>query len=76
MATIYNSENLRHIFQSSFNLDTWTAMLKDFFRATELRATPEKLDSNDIGEGYYLGAMDTTDFYRIGFFYYKIKMPG
>ena len=47
--------------------------MRDFFQANELRVTPEKLDSTDGEEGYYLGAIDTNDFYRIGLFYYNIN---
>ena len=43
-------------------------MLRHYFHATELKAEPELIDGTTEDEqGYYLGALDTTDSYRIGF---------
>ena len=47
--------------------------MQNFFGATELRHTPERLDTPDIGQGYYLGCIDTSDSYRIGLFRYEIS---
>ena len=70
--TTYTDTQLRNIFQSPFNPDEWQNLLQDFFDATELRRIPEELDAVDIGKGYYLGCIDTSDSYRIGLFYYEI----
>ncbi|TWV14347.1 N-6 DNA methylase [Bacteroidaceae bacterium HV4-6-C5C] len=71
---IYNQESLRQLFQQKFNLDNWYSLLRVFFQASELKANPEKMVSTSIeGQGYYLGAINTTDNYRIGLFYYDIK---
>ena len=71
---IYSKENLRHIFQQQFNMNEWQQMLQHYFQATELRAKPERIDGTTEDEqGYYLGAIDTTDSYRIGLFYYRIQ---
>ncbi len=72
MATVYSSDNLRAIFQSSFNLAQWYTVLQNLFQASELKSTPEKIINNTTDEGYYLGCIDTTDGYRIGLFHYKI----
>jgi len=49
-------------------------MLQHYFHATELRAERERIeDTDDEEQGYYLGAIDTTDNYRIGLFYYQIQ---
>ena len=71
MAT-YTDTQLRNIFQSPFNPDEWQNILQNFFGATELRRIPEELDAQDIGQGYYLGNIDTTDSFRIGLFRYDI----
>ena len=70
----YTKDNLRQIFQQPFNANEWQKMLHQYFRATELRAEPECIDgTTDDEQGYYLGAIDTTDSYRIGLFYYQIQ---
>ena len=70
----YTKDNLRQIFQQSFNAKEWQQMLQHYFQATELRAEPERIDGTTEDEqGYYLGAIDTTDSYRIGLFYYQIQ---
>ena len=49
-------------------------MLRQYFHATELKAERERIDDTpDDEKGYYLGAIDTTDSYRIGLFYYQIQ---
>lgn len=72
--TTYSKDTLRHIFQLPFNANEWQNMLQYYFHATELRKEPEQIDRKTDGEqGYYLGAINTTDSYRIGLFYYKIQ---
>ena len=74
MATTYTSDTLRNLFQSSFNLTDWYAFLLNFFHANELKQIPERiLGGNDEDEGYYLGSIDTTDYFRIGLFQYRIR---
>ena len=70
----YTKDNLRQIFQQPFNANEWQQMLRHYFQATELRAEPERIEGTTEDEqGYYLGAIDTTDSYRIGLFYYQIQ---
>lgn len=70
----YSKENLRQIFQQPFNEEGWLNMLRQYFHATELKAERERInDTPDDEKGYYLGAIDTTDSYRIGLFYYQIQ---
>lgn len=69
----YSKDNLRQVFQLPFSQHDWQMMLFNFFHATELKAEPERIDGTaDDEQGYYLGAIDTTDSYRIGLFYYQI----
>ena len=70
----YTKDNLRQIFQQPFNQERWQTMLQHYFHATELRAERERIeDTDDEEQGYYLGAINTTDNYRIGLFYYQIQ---
>ena len=70
----YTKDNLRQIFQQPFNQEEWQNMLQHYFHATELRVEPERIDDTpDDEKGYYLGAINTTDNYRIGLFYYQIQ---
>ena len=70
----YSKDNLRQIFQQPFNEEGWQNMLWQYFHATELKAERERIDDTpDDEKGYYLGAIDTTDNYRIGLFYYQIQ---
>ena len=70
----YSKETFRHIFQHPFDLQEWQQMLQHYFHATELKAVPERIEGTaDDEKGYYLGAIDTTDSYRIGLFYYEVK---
>lgn len=74
MATTYTSDTLRNLFQSSFNLTDWYSFLLNFFHANELKQIPERiLGGNTEDEGYYLGNIDTTDYFRIGLFHYRIR---
>ena len=71
---IYSKETLRQIFQQPFNEEGWQNMLWQYFHATELKAERERInDTPDDEKGYYLGALDTSDSYRIGLFYYQIQ---
>ena len=71
---IYSKDNLRQIFQQPFNAHEWQQMLQHYFQATELKAEPERIEGmTEDEQGYYLGAIDTTDSYRIGLFYYQIQ---
>ena len=74
MKTTYTDEQLRSLFQSSFNINVWCKFLHDFFEAQEIKAIPEKIDTNSAtaDDGYYLGNLD-NDGFRIGMFYYEIK---
>ena len=74
MKAIYTDEQLRSLFQSSFNINVWCKFLHDFFEAREIKAIPEKIDTNSAtaDDGYYLGNLD-NDGFRIGMFYYEIK---
>ena len=72
MATMYTPDNLRTLFQSSFNLAQWYLFLQHFFHASKLKEIPERIIENTSDEGYYLGNIDTTDSYRIGLFQYNI----
>ena len=70
----YTKDTLRQIFQQPFSQQEWQTMLQNYFHASELRAEPEPINgSSDDEKGYYLGALDTTDSYRIGLFYYQIQ---
>ena len=70
----YSKDNLRQIFQEPFNQEGWQNMLRHYFHASELKAERERIDDTpDDEKGYYLGAIDTTDNYRIGLFYYQIQ---
>ena len=74
MATTYTSDTLRNLFQSSFDLTQLYSFLLNFFRANELKQIPELiLGGGTEDEGYYLGSIDTTDYFRIGLFHYRIR---
>lgn len=60
------------MFQSSFNLSNWYSFLEDFFHASELKSSPERIIGGTTDEGYYLGNIETEDSYRIGLFQYNI----
>ena len=69
----YSKENLRQIFQQPFSMNEWQQMLQHYFRASELRVEPERInDTPDDEAGYYLGKLN-TDPYSIGLFYYQIQ---
>lgn len=54
MACTYTQHTLRQIFQSSFNMADWYLFMQNFFHATELKKTPEKISIHGGQEdGYY-----------------------
>ena len=70
----YTSNEFKQLFQSQFDINSWVSVLKDFFRADELRQKAEYIsDTEGNDKGFYLGALNTTDSYRIGLFYYEIS---
>ena len=73
MAT-YKPEELRLIFRNKFDKSQWIKLLRELFNATELRVTPEPItDFDSVNKGYYLGNIETTDYFRIGLFHYEIN---
>lgn len=74
MSQLYSNQQLREIFQSPFNQEAWKAILHNLFRAELIRKQAEKFTAEDDNEeGFYLGAHETSDSYRIGLFYFVIK---
>ncbi len=72
--THYTADELRHLFQSPFEPASWKDFLLRYFRPRQLRIEPEPiLPSSETEEGYYLGALETPDRYRIGLFHYIIR---
>lgn len=70
----YIKDNLRQIFQQPFSMSEWLQMLQHYFHAKDLRKEPEPINgTTEYEKGYYLGALDTSDSYRIGLFYYQIQ---
>ncbi len=70
----YTKDTLRQIFQQPFNMSEWQQMLQHYFHAKDLRKEPEPIKgTTEYEKGYYLGALDTSDSYRIGLFYYQIQ---
>ncbi len=70
----YTATELRNIFQRPFNRDTWKAILLNLFHADKVRNTSERFtEPDDAEQGYYMGAIDTSDSFRIGLFYYKLS---
>lgn len=73
MAT-YKPEELRAIFRNKFDKSQWIKLLRELFNATELRVIPEPItDFDSVDKGYYLGNIETTDYFRIGLFHYEIN---
>ena len=66
------SEQLRGLFQHTFHPSSWLDCLQRLFRADELRATPEPVYSQQE-EGFYWGAINTTDRFRIGLFHFRLQ---
>jgi type I restriction-modification system DNA methylase subunit len=70
----YTKEQIQALFQSQFNVSTWTDFIINFFKAQTLMRVPEPLDINsDEGTGYYWGKLSTKDTYEISFFYLKMN---
>lgn len=68
-------DQLRHIFQSPFDSDSWQRMLLEIFGANRIRIVPQELDSdgNQKVQGYELGKILTPDGYTIGLYEFEIK---
>lgn len=74
MANTYTKDTLREIFRSAFDMTGWYSFVRDFFHATELKLTPERFSTvHDTEEGYYIGCIDTSDYFHIGLFCYSIN---
>lgn len=70
----YTKEQIQRLFQSSFDQSKWTDIIINFFKAREVNRVPEPLDIDAAeGKGYILGYLDTSDTYRISFFYLKLN---
>lgn len=62
------------MFQSQFDIKKWTDIIINFFKSREVNRTPIPLDIDaSEGTGYELGYLDTSDTYRISFFYLKLN---
>ena len=69
----YTKDNLKTLFRSRFDLSKWQKFLVDYFKSKEILHNPEQLEeSASEYEGYYLGETNSSDNYRIGFFYYRM----
>ena len=74
MASTYTKDTLREMFRSAFDMTGWHSFVRDFFHATELKLTPERFSiAHSTEEGYYIGSIDTSDYFRIGLFCYSIN---
>lgn len=74
MASTYTKDILREMFRSAFDMTGWHSFVRDFFHATELKLTPERFSTaHSTEEGYYIGSIDTSDYFRIGLFCYSIN---
>ena len=70
----YTKEQIQQLFQSQFNVSTWTDFIINFFKAQTLMRVPEPLDIKpEEGTGYYWGKLSTSDTYEISFFYLKMN---
>ncbi len=71
---VYTKDTFKTLFQSEFNLPNWQLLLRDYFKGDKIRVSPEYLDEeSDDREGYFLGSTTTADYYKLGFFYYKME---
>ena len=70
----YTKDTFKTLFQSKFDLPKWQFFLSDYFKTREIRTSPEFLyeDSEDYA-GYFLGSMESSDHYKLGFFYYRME---
>ena len=68
---MFTSNNLRTLFQHRFSQASWLDCLQRLFCADELRANPDPVYFQR-DEGFYWGAINTTDDFRIGLFHFQI----
>ena len=68
---MFTSDNLRTLFQHRFSQASWLDCLQRLFCADELRANPDPVYFQR-DEGFYWGAINTTDHFRIGLFHFQI----
>jgi len=74
MTSTYTKDTLREMFRSAFDMTGWYSFVRDFFHASELKLTPERFPTaHSTEEGYYIGSIDTSDYFRIGLFCYSIN---
>lgn len=70
----YTREQIQQLFQSQFNVRTWTDFVINFFKVDTFNVVPEPLDIKpEEGLGYYWGKLSTSDTYEISFFYLKMN---
>ena len=70
----YTKEQIQALFQSQFNISTWTDFIINFFKVDTFNVVPEPLDINpEEGVGYYWGDLSTKDDTLISFFYFKMN---
>lgn len=70
----YTKEQIQQLFQSQFNVSTWTDFVINFFKVDTFNVVPESLDINpEEGLGYYWGDLSTKDDVLISFFYFKMN---
>jgi type I restriction-modification system DNA methylase subunit len=67
-------EQLKAIFQSSFDLEAWQQVLIQVFGVTQVRHTPKEIVSNESKKikGFELGTLKTSDNYEIGLYVFEI----
>ena len=68
---MFTFDNLRTLFQHRFSQASWLDCLQRLFCADELRANPDPVYFQR-DEGFYWGAINTTDHFRIGLFHFQI----
>ena len=68
---MFTSDNLRTLFQHRFSQASWLDCLQRLFCADELRANPDPVYFQQ-DEGFYWGAINTMDHFRIGLFHFQI----
>ena len=70
----FSQHDLQEIFKSPYKDETWIGLLRDLFKATQIRANWEALNAKNPNiDGYYIGKIETSDHFSIGLFYFKIK---
>ena len=68
---MFTSDHLRTLFQHRFSQASWLDCLQRLFCADELRANTDPVYFQR-DEGFYWGAINTTDHFRIGLFHFQI----